>query len=340
MCGTHAPLCELLQEVAGDGTNTHGVLVRRGDAVLAEAYYPGLDKPGGAWFERSVRFEADTLHDLRSISKSVVGLLVGIAIGRGLLGDPATALQRPVFEFFPEHAELLTPERRAITLRHVLDMSAGWEWDETTVGYGNPLNSETRMGLSLDPLRHVLSRPQVAPAGRRWEYCGGATLVLAECLERVGGAPLQVLAQDWLMKPLGIERFEWRTGITGKALSFSGLRMTPRDLATIGRLLLTHGRHGAQQVLPADWVRESTSRRHMAWDGFGYGAQWWQGPFEQGPGSGVPWTSGWGNGGQRLFVLPTLDAVIVVTAGRYNQAHNGRPSNALVRRAIEILKAG
>lgn len=338
VCGTHGQLCDLLHEVAGDGTNTHGVLIRQGNEVLAQAYYTGSDRPGGAWFARTVRFEADTLHDLRSISKSVVGLLVGIAIGRGLLGDPAAALQRSVYELFAEHADLLTPDRRGITLRHVLDMSAGWEWDETTVGYGNPLNSETRMGLSLDPLRHVLSRPQVAPAGRRWEYCGGATLVLAELLERVGAAPLQDLAQDWLMRPLGIERFEWRTGITGKALAYSGLRMAPRDLAAIGRLLLTQGRHGTQQVLPADWVGESTSRRHLAWDGFGYAAQWWQGPFELGRGSGVPWTSGWGNGGQRVFVLPTLDVVMVVTAGRYNQPNNGRPSNALVRRAIEILK--
>lgn len=339
VCGTHARLCELLQALAHDGHNTHGVIIRRGDEVLAEAYYTGSDKPGGAWFARSVTFDADTLHDLRSISKSVVGLLVGIAIGRGLLGDPATALAQPVYGFFPEYAELLTPERRAITLRHVLDMSAGWEWDETTVGYGNLANSETRMSLSFDPLRHVLSLPQVAPAGTRWEYSGGATLVLSEMLERVGQAPLATLAQDWLMQPLGIPRFEWRTGLTGKALGFSGLRMSPRDLATVGRLLLTQGRHGTQQVLPPSWVLESSRPRQKGWDGFGYGAQWWQGPFAQGVGSGVPWTAGWGNGGQRLFVVPSLDVVVVVTAGRYNQPNNGRPSNAIARRTIEILRA-
>lgn len=339
VCGTHAALCELLEEVGRAGDNTHGVVVMRGDALLAEAYYTGTDKPGGAWFSRTVSFDAGTLHDLRSISKSVVGLLVGIAVGRGLLGDPAQALARPVYELFPECAHLLTPERRAITLRHVLDMSAGWQWDESTVGYGSLANSETRMGLSLDPLHHVLSLPQVAPPGQRWEYSGGATVVLAEMLERLGKAPLAALAQDWLMRPLGIARFEWRTGLTGKALSYSGLRLAPRDLATIGRLLLTQGRHGGQQVLPPAWVAECTTRRHTGWDGFGYGAQWWQGPFVDGRGSGVPWTAGWGNGGQRVFVLPTLDAVVVVTAGRYNEPNNGRPSNAIARRVIDLFRA-
>jgi CubicO group peptidase (beta-lactamase class C family) len=337
VCGTHGRLCELLRDVASDGTNTHGVYIRRGDEVLAEAYYTGSDKPGGAWFARTVTFDADTLHDLRSISKSVVGLLVGVAIGRGLLGDPATALEQPVYEFFPEHADLLTAERRAITLRHVLDMSAGWEWDETSVGYGNPLNSETRMGLAFDPLRYVLSRPQAVPPGRRWEYCGGATVVLAELLERVGKAPLADLAQGWLMEPLAIPRFEWRTGLNGKALSYSGLRLAPRDLARIARLLLTEGRHGDRQLLPAAWVVESSTRRHTGWDGYGYGVQWWQGPFELGPGRGVGWTAGWGNGGQRVYAVPAVDLVMVVTAGRYNQPNNGRASNALVRRVIDIV---
>lgn len=339
VCGSHSRLCELLKEASTNGSNTHGVFIRRGDEVLAEAYYSGTDKPGGAWFSRTVTFDAETLHDLRSISKSIVGLLVGVAIGRGLLGDPAAVLARPVYGFFPEHADLLTSERRAITLRHVLDMSSGWEWDETSVGYGNPLNSETRMGLAVDPLRYVLSLPQAAAPGTRWEYCGGATVVLAELLERVGNAPLTALAKEWLMKPLAIPRFEWRTGLTGKALSYSGLRMAPRDLARIARLLLTQGRHDNQQLIPASWVVESSTRRHTGWDGFGYGAQWWQGPFELGIGRGVGWTAGWGNGGQRVYAVPALDVVIVVTAGRYNQPNNGRPSNALVRRVIDILSA-
>lgn len=167
------------------------------------------------------------------------------------------------------------------------------------------------------------------------------SVVLAELLERVGRAPLATLAQAWLLAPLGVTRFEWRTGLTGKALSYSGLRLAPRDLARVARLLLTQGRHEGRPILPAAWVVESRSRRQTGWDGFGYGAQWWQGPFElgvgRGVGRGVGWTAGWGNGGQRVLDVPALDVVMVITAGRYNQPHNGRPSNALARRVIDIL---
>lgn len=193
------------------------------------------------------------------------------------------------------------------------------------------------MGPSLDPLRHVLSLPQAARPGLRWEYCGGATVVMAELLERVGQAPLATLAQDWLFGPLGITRVAWRTGLTGKALSYSGLRLAPRDLARVARLLLTQGRHVGRALLPAAWVAESTTRRQTGWDGYGYGAQWWQGPFERGVGRGVGWTAGWGNGGQRVFAMPSLDLVMVITAARYNAPHNGQPSNMLARRVIDIL---
>jgi CubicO group peptidase (beta-lactamase class C family) len=87
-----------------------------------------------------------------SAARCVVALLVGIARARGLMGD----LAGPVFDHFPEHADLLTPERRALSVQHLLDMATGWRWDETTYSCADPRNSETRMSLSLNPLRHML----------------------------------------------------------------------------------------------------------------------------------------------------------------------------------------
>lgn len=327
--GPHGPLLELLSQVAGDGSNTHGVVVRQSGRLLAEAYYTALDKPGGAWFSREVAFTADTLHDLRSISKSVVALLVGVAIGRGLIGD----LDRPVFDHFPEHADLLTPERRALTVQHLLDMVTGWRWDESRYSYADPRNSETRMSIALDPVRHLLELPLVARPGTVWEYCGGATLMLAEILERQARAPLATLARDWLFEPLGIGSFEWRTGLFGRTLSFSGLRLTPRDLATVGELMLARGRHAGRSIVPADWIDTIRRPRYRGWDRHRYAAQWWHSREEDAP----AWLGGWGNGGQRLLVVPERELVVAVTAGRYNQPQSGRASMQLYGRILDLL---
>ena len=329
VAGPHARLRELLLAMAADDSNTHGVLVRQAGQTLAEAYFTATDRPGGAWFSREVAFGPETLHDLRSISKSVVGLLTGIAIARGLVG----ATSRAVFDFFPEHADLVTPERRALTVQHLLDMATGWDWNEEAYSYADPRNSETRMSIALDPLRHVLELPFVATPGTKWEYCGGATLVLAEILERQARAPLATLAQDWLFAPLGVRRFEWRTGRGGKALAFSGLRLAPRDLATVGELLLTRGRHAGQDVVPADWIDWTRSPRYTGWDRYRYAAQWWHSQ----EGAALTWVGGWGNGGQRLLVVPDRELVVVVTAGRYNQPQNGRASMQLFARIVEAL---
>lgn len=335
LCGDEA-LCRLIAAAGSDGSNTHGVVVERGGRVLAEAYFTGQDKPSGAWFEREVAFGPETLHDLRSISKSVTGLLVGIVLQRGLL----KSVDQPLFDFFPEHADLATPERRAITLQHLLDMTVGWEWDEWNVPYSNWANSETRMTLALDRDRHLLGLPLAHPPGTRWEYCGGATALLGEIVERLSGQPLLQFAQGALFTPMGIAQAAWRAGWRDKALAFSGLRLAPRDMARLGRLMLDGGRWQGQALVPADWVAASMQPRVAAVDGYGYSRQWWQGPFVRGAGRGVPWTGAFGNGGQRLFAVPSLDLVVAITAGRYNQSGNGRASNLLFGKVLEALAGG
>ncbi|WP_158219763.1 serine hydrolase [Ideonella sp. A 288] len=332
-CG-HDALCRLLAAAGSDGSNTHGVVVERAGRTLAEAYFTGRDRPGGAWFEREVSFGPDTPHDLRSISKSITGLLAGIAHGRGLLGG----LDKPVFDFFPEHADLATPERRAITLAHLLDMTTGWAWDEWNVPYGQLANSETRMALALNRDRHLLDLPLAHPPGSTWTYCGGATALLGEIVERVTGQTLLALAQQTMFEPMGIGNVTWRTGWRDKHLAFSGLRLTPRALASVGRLMLDGGRWKGQPLVPADWVADALIPRMPAADGFFYGRQWWHGRFQHGSGSGIDWIAGFGNGGQRLFVVPSLDLVVAITAGRYNQPASGRASNALFRAVVDAVR--
>ena len=335
VCTGDPALCRLLTPAGGDNSNTHAVLVEQAGRIRAEAYFRGQDKPSGRWIEQTVDFRPETPHDLRSITKSVVGLMAGIVHGRGQLGS----LDTPVFDHFPEHADLATPERRQITVQHLLDMTPGWQWREWDLPYSDPANSETRMGLALNRDRHLLDLPLVHTPGSHWDYNGGATALLGEIVERASGQPLQALAQATLFGPLGFGDVAWRTGWRDKALAYSGLRLTPRQLAQLGRLMLAGGRWQGAVRVPEAWVAATMTPGVAAADGLRYSRQWWHGRFTRGAGAGLSWVGGLGNGGQRLFTVPALDLVVVVTAGRYNQPNNGRASGEIFRAVLEQLRA-
>jgi CubicO group peptidase (beta-lactamase class C family) len=319
------------------GANLHGIVVEQHGVLQFEAYFDGRDNPGAALFSREVSFSADELHDLRSVTKSVTGLLIGIALDRGrLLG-----LDTPVLSYFPEHADLATPERQRITLAHLLTMTAGLAWDESG-SYARLDNSETRMRLfAPDPERFVLEREIVAPPGTRYTYSGGATALLGEVIVRVTGQPLDVLAREWLFAPLGITHTAWRRDKRDRVTPYGGLRLRPRDLARIGRMLLDGGQWHGHQVVPTAWIDASFQAHVPTGNGeLRYGYQWWRGAINVGS-RRLDWVSAMGNGGQRLFLLPELDLVVVVTAGNYNQSDSWRAPMEVFRSVVgELGKKG
>jgi CubicO group peptidase (beta-lactamase class C family) len=160
--------------------NLHGVvIVRRGRLVL-ERYFEGDDNARGRPLGK-VAFKPDTLHDLRSASKSIVGLLYGIALAYGKVPPP----DAPLFASFPEYADLAADSaRNRWTIHHLLTMTMtmGMDWDELSVPYTDPTNSETAMDMAPDRYRFVLSAPVVLEPGKRWVYCGGATALLAQII--------------------------------------------------------------------------------------------------------------------------------------------------------------
>ena len=306
-------LCRDMPRLAPGEANVHGVVVERGGRLQFEAYFDGWDNPGGSWFPRPAGFGPDDLHDVRSVTKSITGLLLGVALERGLI----RSLDEPVLDSFPEHGDLQTPERRRITLAHLLTMSAGLDWDESG-SYARLGNSETRMRYSSDPDRYVLERDIVRPPGTQFVYSGGGTALLGEVLTRRTGMPLERFADEVLFAPLGITQTEWRRDGKGRVTPFGGLRLRPRDLARIGRMLLDAGRWQGRQVVPAAWIESSFQDRIAASGALRYGYQWWLGR-QRMPGGSVDWIAAMGNGGQRLYLVPSKDLVVVVTAGQYNQ---------------------
>jgi CubicO group peptidase (beta-lactamase class C family) len=326
-------LCASLSRVAQGSANIHSVLIERRGRLVAELYRRGADRSIYSLFASDVSFGPTDVHDLRSVSKSVIGLLVGIAMQQGKL----PALSTPVLDFYPEFADLRAADRDAITLEHLLTMTSGLEWHETVTSYGSLSNDETRLYWDWAPYRFVLSRPIAAPAGSRFNYNGGGTAVLADILVRATTQPLRDLAREALFARLGIEDWQWVGDPYRRPLAFAGLRMRPRDLLKIGRMLLDHGEWQGRQIVPAEWVAQSLRPHIATGNGLSYGYQWWTGSLDWRDRK-LAWSAAFGNGGQRLFVVPDLDVALVITAGAYNDPAIAGTVNELFGQIIAAVQ--
>lgn len=310
----------------GDYAGLHALLILRHGQPAFEHYFAGQDACWGKDLG-IVDHGPERLHDVRSISKSIVGLLYGIALARKIV-PPTTAR---LMDSYPAHADLAgEPLRRRITIGHVLSMRMGIEWQED-LQYDNPANSENEMDAAPDRYRYILSRPMVEKPGSRWVYCGGATALLGDLIERGSGLPLAEFAHAHLFAPLGIEHNEWVRGSDGRAVASSGLRLLPRDLAIIGQMLLDKGFSAGRRVVPAGWLATSFKPRAFVESGLRYGYQWWLGNLAA---TGKPWQAAYGNGGQRLIVIPSLGMAVVILAGNYNAADQWKMPLRLMNRIV------
>jgi CubicO group peptidase (beta-lactamase class C family) len=290
----------------------HSVLVIRDGKLVYEQYFSGADEklgePAGI-----VTFDAATKHDLRSIEKSVAALVLGIILKQGRMAG----IDAPVLPQLPEYADLRSPLKDQITLRHLLTMSQGLAWNED-LPYNDPANSETQMDFSPDPVRYALSQPVEAPPGTVWNYSTGSVTILAALLRKATGQPLDALARTELFEPLGITDFEWAHLPSGDLAPY-GLRMRPRDLAKLGQLVLNHGAWKGKQIVPADWIATATSPQINGQQLYFYGFQFWLGRSLV-RGQEIDWAAGVGYGGQRLFIVPALDLVVLIHAGLYTSS--------------------
>jgi CubicO group peptidase (beta-lactamase class C family) len=314
-------LCGIAARLQLRSSQVHSVVVARHGRLVFEQYFGGVDQPWG-YPEGRVEFTATTQHDMRSASKSVTSLLVGIAIDRGLIASA----EEHVIRFFPEHQAVKPAGWEAITLRHLLTMSSGIKWDET-LPWNNPNNDEPHLAFDADPIGYVLSKPIAAPPDTLWTYNGGGTDVLGNIIERISGKPLEAFAREALFQPLGITELEWKPyPKNGKIAAAAGLRLRPRDAAKIGQLVLNRGQWNGQQIVSADWIVQSITPRFQAVGYFGgtlfYGYQWWMGR-SLSDGKEVKWIGAFGWGGQRILIVPEFDLVMMTTAAQYGQPKEG-----------------
>lgn len=247
---------------------------------------------------------ADSLNDVRSVTKSVVSALAGAAVERGDL-----ALDDAVGGYLEDLTGPLPPEKAAVTVRQLLAMTSGFQWNEAGGG-----GSYFEWVTSGDPVGYLLAQPLSDPPGRRFNYNSAAVHLLGIVLEQATGTSLSDLAQQVLFGPMGVTMARWEPLGEGRHNGGAGLDLRPRDLARIGQLFLQGGRSGSRQVLPSGWVELSTAEK-FTWRtdsgslrGISYGFLWWVAP-----GAAEPFFFAWGYGGQYVVVVPELNLVVVAT---------------------------
>ncbi len=281
------------------------VVAHRG-RLVREAYFRGL-RPG-----RRV--------NVKSVSKSVISALIGIALDQGYL---RTADQR-LWEFFPERFAAEADVRWfRITLHDLLSMRTGLE-TSSFYNYGPWVTSRNWVDW-------VLRRPFECMPGSCWSYSTGSTHVLSAILTRVTGQSTLRFAREQLFAPIGVELAAWERDPQGIYMGGNNMLFSPRELLAFGLLFANGGQHDGRQIIPPEWIELSWQRLGRSpWNGHSYGYGWWTRTL-----AGHDVHFAWGYGGQYLFVVPELELVVAVTSSLTNRPPGSRAHN---RRVLRLMR--
>jgi len=286
-----AALAELVEFGASNAMDS--LLVIRHGSIVTEAHY--------------APFQAGQKHLVNSVTKSVIGTLVGIALKEGTLAT----LDQPVIEFFPGRAIAnLDPNKKAMTLRSLLDLTSGLDWQE-------PLSTavpETMLQMERSPewVGFVLDRPMAQAPGLAFNYNSGSWHLLSAILAKQSASDTLIYAGDKLFTPLGISDVAWRRDPQEIPIGGYGLYMLPRDMAKLGYLYLQRGEWAGQRLLPSAWIDAIFQAQvdMRVGGGLRYANGWWAIPDRR-----VYLAVGYLS--QLIVVLPDLDIVAVVTGRQY-----------------------
>ena len=298
-----------MEAAVGGMKKITSILVARHGRLVYESYFNGSNQ--------------DDLQNTRSATKTVAGILIGIAVDKGLI----SSVNEKVFSFFPDRQPVANPDRRKenITIEDFLTMSSILECDDSN---SFSRGHEERMYLVEDWVKFTMDlpvkgfpawtlTPEKSPYRRSFSYCTAGSVVLGSVLERAVKMPVQDFAAKYLFTPLGVSQTNWQFTPQGTAMTGGGLSLRSRDLLKLGQLYLNGGVWNHDSIVSNDWVQKSTRAHANVDEDTDYGYLWWLRQLSTEHRKVKSYLMQ-GNGGNKVAVVPELDVVAVLTSNNYN----------------------
>jgi CubicO group peptidase (beta-lactamase class C family) len=300
-----------------DGTypDVHAILVYHQYALRLEEYFYGYDR--------------DRPHQMRSLTKSVISLLAGIAVDRGLIGVDEPILAKLGYASYANP----DPRKARITLLDLLSNQSGLACDDRD---GSSPGNEVKLYESDDWPRALVDLPMIADPGTVGRYCSGGFFTVGRIIERVAGKPLSEFADEVLFAPLGMRREHWKWNFTlnrSQRNEFGQLYLRPRDMLKLGLLIQQRGEWDRKTVISARWIERAIARQSRVDDsdyGLGIWHRWYNVRTDAGD-RRVDTIMLSGNGGQKVYLVPTLELIVVFTGGAFNAES---PVNDIMARVL------
>jgi CubicO group peptidase (beta-lactamase class C family) len=295
----------------GSFKNIHSILIVKNGKLVLEEYFHG--------------YHREKRHQIRSATKSIGSILTGIAIDHKYIED----VNEKIYSYFKSYNPSIEWDKRAkdVTIKSLLTMTSGYDCDDNRMNY----SCENKMYKSSDWVDYALNLPMANQPGEHWAYNSSSLILVGEIISKTSKMSIPDFADKYLFEPLGITDFQWGFSPKGRAWIAGNAEMRPRDMAKIGYMMLNHGKWKGNKIVSQEWIDESTralitvekaNKNNLEYY-IDYGYLWWSRNFyardngDSNPRNIETYLAG-GNGGQRIYIFPTLDLIVIFTGGNYN----------------------
>lgn len=293
------PIQNLIKSLQKEPLNIHSMLIFRNNKIVSESYFDGWHR--------------ERLHATRSVSKSFISTLIGIGIDQGKIKN----VNEKILNFFPEYPELKNATKSQIEIKNLLTMTLGLKWDEESYPPDDLRNDEFAIEQSEDRLGYLFKKEVESPPYFKFEYNSACPVIETAIIKKSTGEDVEEFSKKYLFAPLNITNYYWRINADGLITAVGPILLRPRDMAKLGQLFLDKGRWKGKQIVSENWVRDATTtfigNENNA---TGYGYHWWTGNYTINSISTYVFYAQ-GSGGQYIYVVPRLNAVVVFTSGNY-----------------------